>query len=142
MGWLTPTVIDPSVKQHIILSPITTSDKECIKVLVRKDGSEYFLLENRLARSFDKDLPNDGMLIWRVVDGRPLLEESHGISGPEGPNRYLTVVPFPSLSNNSFTPYTTPSSRSQKGSGDPVHITNIRKLGDGRIAFDIGVEYY
>jgi hypothetical protein len=74
--------------------------------------------------------------------GRPLLEESHGISGPEGPNRFLTVVPFPSASNNAFTPYTTPSSRSQKGGGAPVHITNIRKLSDGRVAFDLGIEYY
>jgi M6 family metalloprotease-like protein len=142
MGWLKPTVVDPAVPQHIILSPVTANDRECLKILVRKDGSEYFLLENRLARSFDKDLPNDGLLIWRVVDGRPLLEESHGIAGPEGPNRFLPVVPFPSPSNNAFTPFTTPSSRSQKGGGTPVHITNIRKLPDGRIAFDLGIEYY
>lgn len=142
MGWLKPTVIDPTVPQHIVLGPVSGNDKECLKVLVRKDGSEYFLLENRYARSFDKDLPAEGLLIWRVVDGRPLLEESHGIAGPEGPNRFLTVVPFPSLSNNAFTPYTTPSSRSQKGGGLPVSITNIRRLPDGRIAFDIGIEYY
>ncbi len=142
MGWLKPTVVDPSVPQHIVLGPVTANDRECLKILVRKDGSEYFLLENRIARSFDKDLPAEGLLIWRVVDGRPLLEESHGISGPEGPNRFLTVVPFPSASNNAFTPYTTPSSRSQKGGGTPVHITNIRKLADGRVAFDLGIEYY
>ncbi len=142
MGWLKPTVIDPTTPQRIILSPVTANDRECLKILVRKDGSEYFLLENRQARSFDKDLPNDGLLIWRVVDGRPVLEESHGISGPEGPNRFLTVVPYPRASNNSFTPFTTPSSRSQKGGGVPVHITNIRKLPDGRIALEIGVEYY
>jgi M6 family metalloprotease-like protein len=142
MGWLKPTVIDPTVPQHVILGPITSGDRECLKVLIRKDGSEYFLLENRFQRSFDKDLPGEGLLIWRVVDGRPVLEESHGISGPEGPGRYLTVVPFPSFSNNAFTPFTTPSSRSQKGGGLPVHITNIRKLPDGRVALDIGYEYF
>jgi len=142
MGWLKPTVVDPTVPQHVVLGPITSSDKECLKILVRKDGSEYLLLENRYARSFDKDLPAEGLLIWRIVDGRPLLEESHGIAGPEGPGRFLTVIPFPSLSNNSFTPYTTPSSRSQKGGGLPVNITNIRRLPDGRVAFDLGIEYY
>ncbi len=142
MGWLEPTVVDPTVPQHVILGPITSGEKECLKILVRKDGSEYLLLENRYARSFDKDLPAEGLLIWRIVDGRPLLEESHGIAGPEGPNRFLTVIPFPSLSNNSFTPYTTPSSRSQKGGGLPVNITNIRRLPDGRVAFDLGIEYY
>ncbi|MFT3878311.1 MAG: M6 family metalloprotease domain-containing protein [Gemmatales bacterium] len=142
MGWSKPTVVDPTVPQHVVLGPITSGDKECLKILVRKDGSEYLLLENRYARSFDKDLPAEGLLIWRIVDGRPLLEESHGIAGPEGPGRFLTVIPFPSLSNNSFTPYTTPSSRSQKGGGLPVNITNIRRLPDGRVAFDLGIEYY
>ena len=47
LGWLKPAVIDPTVKQKLILSPIEDSPKECLKVLVRPDGSEYFLLENR-----------------------------------------------------------------------------------------------
>ena len=40
-----------------------------------------------------------------------------------------------------FTPWTTPSSRSQLGGGWPVWITNIRRREDGRIEFTIGVEY-
>ena len=141
LGWLKPTVIDPTVKQKLILGPITHSNKECYKILVRPDGSEYFLLENRVARNFDRDLPAEGLLIWRIVDGRPVLEESHGIAGPPGPDRFLASVPYPSKSNTAFTPYTTPSSKSLKGGGLPVHITNIRRLPDGRITFYIGYEY-
>ena len=37
----------PAVQQKLILSPVDKSPKECFKVLVRPDGSEYFLLENR-----------------------------------------------------------------------------------------------
>ena len=48
------------------------------------------------------------------MDGRPVLEESHGIGGPDGPGRFLTQVPYPSGVNTAFTPYTTPSSRSLK----------------------------
>ena len=142
LGWIKPVVIDPSVKQKLILSPIEGTTTECFKVPIRPDGSEYLLLENRKKKGFDHALPAEGLLIWRILDGRPFLEESHGILGPEGPRRYLTSVPFPSPSNTAFTPYTTPSSRSQKGGGKAVHITNIRKLSDGRITFHIGYEYY
>ena len=55
--------------------------------------------------------------------------------------RFLGSIPYPSKSNNAFTPYTTPSSRSQKGGGLPVHITNIRKLPDGRVTLYVGYEY-
>lgn len=142
LGWLKPAVIDPRVKQKLVLSPIENTTRECYKVLVRPDGSEYFLLENRARKNFDRDLPAEGLLIWRVVNGRPVLEESHGIGGPSGPNLYLGSIPYPSGSNNAFTPHTTPSSKSLKGGGLPVWITNIRKLSDGRVAFQIGYEYH
>ena len=141
LGWLTPVVIDPTIKQKLILAPIEGSPKECFKVLVRPDGSEYFLLENRRKKDFDIDLPGEGLLIWRVVHDRPILEESHGVEGPSGPTVHLSAVPFPSASNNSFTPETVPSSRSPLGGGLPVHITEIRRLPDGRIAFQVGYEY-
>ncbi len=141
LGWITPTILDPTVKQKLILSPIEDSPKQCFKVLAKRDGSEYFLLENRKKKGFDSSLPGEGLLVWRVVGNRPILEESHGVEGPSGPRVYLDKVPFPSPSNDAFTPYTIPSSRSQLGGGLPVHITNIRRLPDGRISFHIGYEY-
>jgi M6 family metalloprotease-like protein len=141
LGWITPTVIDPTVKQKLILAPIEDSPKECVKVLVRPDGSEYFLLENRRKKGFDADLPGEGLLIWRVVNDRPILEESHGVEGPAGPTVHLSAVPYPSPANNAFTPDTTPSSRSPLGGGLPVHLTEIRRLPDGRITFHVGYEY-
>jgi hypothetical protein len=141
LGWLTPTVIDPTVKQKLILSPVEGSSTECFKVLIRRDGSEYLLLENRRKLLFDQSLPADGLLIWRVVNNRPMLEESHGVDGPSGPAVYLSSVPYPSIANNAFTPYTVPSSRSILGGGLPVYLTNIRKLPDGRITFYVGYEY-
>jgi M6 family metalloprotease-like protein len=141
LGWIKPCVIDPTVQQKLILSPINGSATECYKVLLRPDGSEYLLLENRVRKGFDRDLPGEGLLIWRVVDGRPVLEESHGVTTPDGPMRFLGSVPYPSPSNTAFTPYTTPASKPVKVGGLPVHITNIRKLPDGRIIFQIGFEY-
>ncbi len=69
------------------------------------------------------------------------LEESHGIAGTAGPRSFPKDVPFPSGSNNSFTPHTVPSSKGQTGGGLDLHVTNIRKLPDGRITFSIGYEY-
>jgi M6 family metalloprotease-like protein len=142
LGWLEPAVIDPTVKQKLILRPVQHSPKECYKVLLRPDGGEYFLLENRLKKGFDRDLPAEGLLIWRVANGKPVLEESHGIPGPPGPRVFTSSVPYPSKSNNAFTPLTMPSSRSLTGGGLPVHITNIRRLPDGALTFYIGYEYY
>ena len=61
--------------------------------------------------------------------------------GPAGPRAFPASVPFPSQANNSFTPYTTPSSRSLLGGGLPIHITNIHQLADGRLTFQIGYEF-
>jgi M6 family metalloprotease-like protein len=141
LGWLTPVVIDPSVKQKLVLGPVNGSTNECFKVLVRPDGSEYFLLENRRRTGFDRSLAAEGLLIWRVVAGRVFLHESHGITDSIGPRVFLTSVPYPSAANDSFTPFTTPNSRSELGGGLPVYITHIRQLPDGRITFHVGYEY-
>ncbi|MSR55689.1 MAG: PDZ domain-containing protein [Gemmataceae bacterium] len=141
IGWLTPTVIDPTVRQKLVLNPVRGSKRECFKVLVRPDGSEYLLLENRTKSGFDSDLPGEGLLIWRVMNGRPTLIESHGIEGPKGPTESLTLVPYPSAANTGLTPHTFPSSRSPQGGGLPIHITNIKRLADGKVTFQIGYEY-
>ncbi|HPA18429.1 MAG TPA: M6 family metalloprotease domain-containing protein [Verrucomicrobiae bacterium] len=141
LGWINPVVIDPAERQKLLLSPIEGTTNECFKVLVRPDASEYLLLENRRRTGFDRSLAGEGLLIWRVLRNRLMLEEAHGVEGPSGPRVFLSAVPYPSRANGSFTPYTTPSSRSQLGGGSPIHISDIRRISDGRIAFQIGYEY-
>ncbi len=140
LGWLKPAVIDPALPQKLVLGPVEGSPTECFKVPLRPDGAEYLLLENRRRVGFDASLPAEGLLIWRIVGRRPILEESHGVEGPEGPRVFLGSVPYPSRSNHAFTPFTTPSSRSQLGGGRPVFLTNIRQHPDGRVSFQIGHE--
>lgn len=142
LGWVKPTIIDPSVPQKLILNPIEGTNDQCFKVLVRPDGSEYFLLENRAKVGYDKVLSGEGLLIWHVVDGKVTLEESHGITTPNGPNTFLSSVPYPTKSNSSFTPQTIPSSKPIKQGGKEVFLTNIRKLPDGKVVFQIGYEFY
>ena len=141
LGWIKPAVIDPRVRQKVVLSPIENSPNECVKIPVRPDGSEYFLLENRRHVGFDSSLPAEGLLIWRIVFGRPVLEAAHGVSGSAGLRSDIHNVPFPTDHNDSFTPYTKPSSASLTGDELPVYITNIHRLDDGRITFNIGESY-
>jgi len=141
LGWLKPAVLDPSVKQKLILSPVEGANNQCFKIPMRADGSEYLLLENRHRQGFDVRLPGQGLMIWHVVGHHPMIEESHGVGGPAGPLVFLKNVPYPSDANDSFTPYTVPSSRSQLGGGKPIYITNIRRLPDGRITFYLGYVY-
>src|SRR5258706_13418369 len=119
---------------------MATSAIGASRALPRRGGGQSLLLENRRKKGFDGDLPGEGLLIWRVVNDRPILEESHGVEGPSGPTSHLASVPYPSPANNSFTPETIPSSRSPRGGGLPVHVTNIRRLPDGRGSFQIGYE--
>ena len=142
MGWIKPAIIDPSVPQKLILDPVEGKTDQSFKILIKPDASEYLLLENRTKSGFDKDLQGEGLLIWHVTDNRPLLEESHGIAGPSGPRSFPAAVPYPSKANTSFTPYTTPSSTPYKLGGKAVHITNIRRLLDGKIVFQVGYEYF
>lgn len=141
LGWLKPAVVDPAVKQKLILSPVEGTDNQCFKIPMRADGSEYLLLENRRHQGFDQRLAGEGLLIWHIVGKHPVLEESHGVEGPAGPLVFVKTVPYPSDSNDSYTPYTVPSSRSQLGGGKPIYITNIRRLPDGRISFYLGYVY-
>ncbi|HEY1188424.1 MAG TPA: M6 family metalloprotease domain-containing protein [Gemmata sp.] len=141
LGWVRPTVIDPAVRQKLILSPIETDPTQCFKIKLTPDNSEYFLLEVRKKVGWDERLPGEGLLIWRVVKNKPVLEESHGVAGPLGPTVHLSAVPYPSSANDSFTPFTIPSSKSQLGVGTAVHITNIRRLPDGRVTFHIGYDF-
>lgn len=147
LGWAKPTMIDPRVKQKVVLSPIEDDPTQCVKIPLRTDGTEYLLLENRRKKGWDSGLPAEGLLIWRVLpgsgrDSQPIfLEESHGIEGRGGPGSATGSVPFPSPSNDSFTPFTTPSSKPKRGGGLDVYVTNITRHPDGRITFHVGYEY-
>ena len=140
LGWVKPAVIDPTVKQKLILAPIEDSPKECFKVLLRRDGCEYLLLENRQKKGFDQGLPADGLLIWHVVGNRPILEESHGVEGPSGPRVFLNAVPYPS-------PRMTPSRRTRRrragrsSAGRRSTSPTSAACPTAAITFQIGYEY-
>ena len=129
LGWIKPAVIDPRVRQKLVLAPIENSPNECIKIPVRADGSEYFFLENRRHIGFDASVPAEGLLIWRVVFGRPVLEAAHGVAARPDCAATRTNVPFPTDHNDAFTPYTKPSSAALTGEELPVYHHQHPSLG-------------
>jgi M6 family metalloprotease-like protein len=141
LGWIKPAVIDPLVPQQLMLAPIENSSNECFKIPLGPDGSEYLLLENRRKIGFDQSVPAEGLLIWRVVYGRPVLEEAHGLAGANAARLDQRRIPYPTDWNNSFTPFSKPSSAAFTGNELPVYLTDIHRWPDGRITFNVGPRY-
>jgi immune inhibitor A len=101
-------------------------------------GSEYFLVENRQRRGFDRALPSDGLLIWHIdesieqntnedhykvalvqADGRRDLEHDRNDFGDDGD-------PFPgSAQKTVFDGQSTPSSQSYQGLPTSVAVAAI-----------------
>ena len=104
-------------------------------------GSEYFLIENRQQKGFDKSLPNGGLLIFHIdesisgntnenhykvglvqADGKRDLELAH--------NRGDGGDPYPGASgNSSFNNTSTPNSKSYSNVSTCVSITGISTSG-------------
>ena len=124
-------------RQKLVLAPVEKSTNQCFKIPLRPDGSEYLLLENRRRLGFDQSVPAEGLLIWRVVYGRPVSRKPTASPAPMPRAVDIHRVPFPTDRNNSFTPFTKPSSAAFTGDELPVYITDIRRLPDGKITFTI-----
>ena len=73
---LTPAVIDPTVKQDLVLAAVENTSNQCFNILARPDGSEYYLLENRQRIGFDVSVPGTGLLICGSFTGG-LLEAAN-----------------------------------------------------------------
>jgi M6 family metalloprotease-like protein len=110
LGWIKPVVIDPAEKQWLRLDAIEVDGAACLRIPLKPDGSECYLLENRQRRGFDTDLEGTGLLIWLVRRGGVDLLEAHGKKVANASLVELEEIPFPSLYNRDFTPETAPAS--------------------------------
>jgi immune inhibitor A len=100
-------------------------------------GAEYFLVENRQRKGFDRDLPGDGLLVYHIDDSvQTNANESHykvgliqadAARGLElGVDRGDGGDPYPgSAGNMALTTTSTPNSHSYGGLDTCVGITGI-----------------
>jgi len=135
LGWLEPAVIDPSVKQNscCVVQHGRKSVSRCWCARRQRVFPSGNRTQKGLTRAAPRGIADLARGQWQTGAGGIAR-----IAGPIGPRIFLSSVPYPSRSNDAFTPYTTPSSRSPTGGGLPVHISNIRRLPDGTITFYIG----
>jgi immune inhibitor A len=70
LGWSEPKILDetPGLKE---IPAIIRPDGVIYKIEIPgSEGGEYFLLENRQQKGFDRYIPGNGLLIWHVSEDR------------------------------------------------------------------------
>ena len=83
---------------------------DALRILLKEDGSEYYLLENRQRAGTERGLPGTGLLVWYVKDrqGKQInlnaevqdLVEGNAIGTPDAAWKFLRLVPLPGLRSN------------------------------------------
>jgi immune inhibitor A len=80
LGWTEPILLNHIPKSQEI--PAVIDSKVIYKLEVPgSEGKEYFLLENRQQKGFDKDLPSNGLLIWHIDENACIFQAPN--SDPE-----------------------------------------------------------
>ncbi|MHC4600743.1 MAG: hypothetical protein ACYS47_17250, partial [Planctomycetota bacterium] len=138
IGWVKPVAVDPSKPQKLVLRPILSGPGEAFRILLKPDGSEYLLLENRRREGFFTDLPSPGLAVFHV--GPPKLSRDGKRVAPETTVRLLPAHGLPpATSSNVARPEGVAWPRKGKTElvvGD-VRISNIR-LVDDVAYFEVG----
>lgn len=154
LGWIQPRTIDEA--GFYTLKPSSTDS--LIYKITTPVSHEYFLLENRQQKGFDKKLDGKGMAIWHVNDSvlnKTLgsnqvqanedlkgvdLEEADGLDGLNDlNNRGDAGDLFPgSKSNTFFDDDSKPNARNYNGNPSGIRVFAITTLADSSIKFGFG----
>ena len=144
------------VKQSTNKAGVVLDDVKNSKTVYRlwKDGgpgNEYFLLENRAKKNYDKHIPGEGLLIYHIDDAisdnsnelhyKVALVQADGLKQLEsGANSGDDGDSWPgSKKKKTFSTSTTPSSKSYGGLDTSVAVKNI-SLAAGKITADLFVK--
>ena len=135
LGWLTARTVLPTERQHLALRGVEGRNNEALKILLSPTGEEYYLLEVRDRVGFDSDFFREGLVIWHVGDDEarergqisvPIdLVEAHGKRYFDASLREEGEILFPNSRVGSFTPLTTPSSKSSVAGAYEVVLADI-----------------
>ncbi|MHC5038819.1 MAG: M14 family zinc carboxypeptidase, partial [Planctomycetota bacterium] len=138
MGWVKPVAIDPSKSQKLALRPILFGPREAYRILLKPDGSEYLLLENRRREGFFTDLPSPGLALFHV--GPPKIGRGGKPIAPETTVRLLPAHGLPpATSSNVARPKTVawPQAGKTELVVGEVRLSRIR-LVDDVVHFEVG----
>ena len=143
-GFVSPIIINSSIS-NLSVADTVSIDYNLYKISTGRKG-EYFLIENRNNRGYDRGLYilngfesyTGGLSILHIDDSKYSNEEdNHRVvdveeannpqldKSTEGNNRGDQSNLFYAANSDSFTPYTTPNSNRYDGQSSQVNITNI-----------------
>ena len=112
LGWLEPELITHRTAGTLQL-PCLADENKAYMVQVPGDKDEYYLLENRQKKGWDKYLPGEGMLAWHIDYDETAWQENtvNNVSSHQrvdiveangkksGSDYYQTGVPYPGSDN-------------------------------------------
>lgn len=122
LKWVDPIIINDSDPSIRLTLPEYEIDGVVYKYLNDKNVDEYFLMENRQLRGFDKALPGSGMIVYHIDNDGNQMDEFHrtvDVEEADGDNALDTDEgdrgspgdPFPGITDNKeFLTWTTPDS--------------------------------
>jgi len=134
-GWATPVIVKDNAS--IEIPDVKTSQKVFRLWKDGAAGSEYFLIENRQKKGYDRLLPGEGLLIWHIDEtissnsdeAHPkvaLVQADNQRDLEQGKNRGDAGDVYPGTANNTaFTATSTPNSNSYAHADTSVAITKI-----------------
>lgn len=161
MEWHTPTLI---TKNGTYTIPKPAADSNFSYRINTAKSTEYFLIENKQQRGFDRYVPSKGLAIWHISESTAGLLSSKGNNANNDTARYGVGLMqadgnrqlerginrgdagdlFPGSTNNkSFTDFTNPSSKLYPNTSGVrvntnISITNITLNADSSMTFTIG----
>ncbi len=154
LGWV--PIVELMGNQAVADMPNSAENPVAYKVVTPADGG-YFLLENKQKKGFDKALPGEGLLIWRVNTDLPNYKSSINDHHPQLlypvcasstyvitenlPASYGSIntagCPFPGSSlNTSFDDNTIPSMRQTEYSHNKTRLFEIKNVSN-LVSFNI-----
>lgn len=163
LGWITPTVINTRGNYSLR----HTQDSNFAYRINTPATNQYFLLENRQQKGWDRFLPGRGLIIWHI---NTTIADRYSNSGINDVNTDTSAYgvgviqadglrdlennrdrgdagdPYPGATNNrTFTPSSFPNSNlhlNTQGIRPPsnVFVTGITQRADSVIVFDIGAK--
>lgn len=137
LGWCSPSMFGPS--ENLSLPTLPDSNKAYI-VPTEKD-TEYFLIENRQKKGWDRYIPGHGIIVWHIDYNMEVFDNNIVNNDPS--HQYVDIVePISNPTNNNESAWTYPGSRnvtslkltSWNGQDTGVSISGISETPDGNIA--------
>ncbi len=146
LDWADTVTIDPRIPQRLRLRPVGDGGA-VVRIPLTPRSDEYLVLEVRARRGFDADLPSAGLLVWHV-GGAPTpgqgryrtyvdLVEAHGVDTFDASLVRTTEIAFPTERAKDLTPQTIPAIVASRDGAFRVHLTDIRREGDGSVTLTV-----